>query len=96
MLNFFVEHDISICPVNAKTAIAHEQAEDFSDYTYTAAYNLTGWPSVVIRAGTDSKGLPIGVQILARPFADHDALALAAWLEERLESFDGPDLNTGS
>lgn len=96
MLNFFVEHDISICPVNAKTAIAHEQAEDFSDYTYTAAYNLTGWPSVVIRAGTDSKGLPIGVQILARPFAEHDALALAAWLEERLESFDGPDLNTGS
>ena len=93
MLNFFFDHDVLISPVNAKTAIVHEQQEDFSDYTYTAAYNLTGWPSVVIRAGTDSEGLPIGVQILAKPFAEHHALAIAAWLEARLNNFEGPALN---
>jgi amidase len=54
---------------------------------------LTGWPSAVIRAGTDSRGLPIGIQILAEPFAEHNALAIAAWLEERLGCFDKPDLN---
>ena len=90
MLGYFLEHDLLICPVNAKTAISHEQTEEFADYTYTAAYNLTGWPSVVIRAGTDSNGLPIGLQILARPFAEHDALAMAACLEDKLGSFDGP------
>lgn len=93
MLNFFSERDILICPVNAKTAATHDQSDKFSDFTYTAAFNLTGWPSVVIRAGTDSKGLPIGIQIIARPFAEHHALALAAWLEESLGEFKGPDLN---
>ena len=93
MLKFFLEHDILICPVNAKTATTHDQTEKFSDFTYTAAYNLTGWPSVVIRAGTDAEGLPIGIQIVGRPFAEHQALAIAAWLEERLGNFIGPDLD---
>ena len=92
MLSYFLDHDLLICPVNAKTAISHDDREDFSDYTYTAAYNLTGWPSVVIRAGSDADGLPVGVQILARPFAEHDALAMAAWLEEQLGVFEGPTL----
>ncbi len=92
MLSYFLDHDLLICPVNAKTAISHDHREDFSDYTYTAAYNLTGWPSVVIRAGSDADGLPVGVQILSRPFAEHDALALAAWLEEQLGVFEGPTL----
>lgn len=96
MLSYFVDHDILICPVNAKTAIPHEQAEDFADYTYTAAYNLTGWPSVVIRAGTDPDGLPIGLQILARPFAEYHALAVAASLEKALGTFAGPNLNTAA
>ena len=92
MLSYFLDHDLLICPVNAKTAIRHDDKEDFSDYTYTAAYNLTGWPSVVIRAGSDADGLPVVVQILARPFAEHDALAMAAWLEEQLGVFEGPTL----
>ncbi|MBT7371989.1 MAG: hypothetical protein HN816_15155, partial [Gammaproteobacteria bacterium] len=96
MLSYFNQMDILICPVNGRTALAHDETEDFSNYTYTAAYNLTGWPSVVIRAGTDPDGLPIGVQILARPFAEHQALALAAWLEEKLGKFEPPLLNIGS
>lgn len=90
MLSYFNDYDILVCPVNAKTAIAHTETEDFQDYTYTAAYNLTGWPGVVIRAGTDPDGLPVGVQILARPFADHEALAIAVLLEKQLGSFDAP------
>ena len=91
MLSYFDEYDILISPVNAHTAITHDQPEDFSAYSYTTAYNLTGWPSAVIRAGTDPDGLPIGIQILARPFREDHCLAVASWLEAQLVSF--PDVN---
>ncbi len=91
-LGFFDDHDVLICPVNGHTAIPHDEPEDFRAYTYTAAYNLTGWPGVVIRAGTDEQGLPIGVQILASPFREDRALAVACWLESKLGPFEAPTL----
>ena len=94
MLSYFDDFDILISPVNAHTAIAHDEPEDFSAYSYTTAYNLTGWPSVVIRAGTDSNGLPIGVQILASPFREDQCLAVASWLEARLGPFPDADHST--
>ena len=94
MLSYFDDFDILISPVNAHTAIAHDEPEDFSAYSYTTAYNLTGWPSVVIRAGTDSNELPIGVQILASPFREDQCLAVASWLEARLGPFPDADHST--
>jgi amidase len=93
MLGFFNDFDILISPVNAHTAIKHEEQEEMEDYTYTSAYNLTGWPSTVIRAGTDGQGLPIGIQIIARPFREDHSLGLAAWLESRLGPFEPPKVN---
>jgi amidase len=92
MLGYFDNFDLLLSPVNARTAIPHDQPEAFPDYTYTAAYNLTGWPAVVIRAGTDPKGLPVGLQIIAAPGREDQCLALAAWLETRLGPFEGPNL----
>jgi amidase len=93
MLGYFNDFDILICPVNARTAIKHGEKEEMENYTYTSAFNLTGWPSTVIRAGSDNNGLPIGVQILSRPFREDHCLGLAGWLESRLGPFDPPRLN---
>ena len=94
MLGYFADFDILICPVNARTAIGHNELEDMLAYSYTLAYNLTGWPAVVIRCGTDPLGLPIGLQIIARPFREDQCLAVAAWLEaalrDQLGEFAGP------
>jgi amidase len=90
MLGFFDDFDILISPVNAHTALKLDEMEDLSAYTYTSAYNLTGWPGVVIRAGQDHSGLPIGVQILAAPFREDRCLAVAKWLEEKLPDFKPP------
>ena len=92
MLGFFNDFDVLICPVNAHTAIPHEEQEDYLAYTYTFAYNLTGWPGLVIRAGTDDQGLPVGIQILAAPFREDHCLAVGQWLEARLGDFNEPDL----
>jgi aspartyl-tRNA(Asn)/glutamyl-tRNA(Gln) amidotransferase subunit A len=44
---------------------------------YTMPQNLTGFPSVAVRAGFDPHGLPIGIQITAPPWREADALRTA-------------------
>jgi amidase len=90
MLDYFADHDVLICPVNADTAVPHNTTEDLTGYTYTSAYNLTGWPGVVVRTGTSADGLPIGTQVIASPFREDIALAVAHWLEEQSGDFAGP------
>jgi amidase len=94
MLSYFDDFDVLISPVNAHTAIMNGAQEELEAYTYTNAYNMTGWPGVVIRAGTDESGLPIGLQILASPFREDHCLAVAGWLEARLGSFPQPGAGT--
>lgn len=92
MLSYFEEYDVLICPVNANTAIPHGSTDDTSGYTYTSAYNLAGWPGVVIRAGTTDTNLPIGIQILSEPWREDISLAVARWLEDQLGDFPQPAL----
>jgi amidase len=61
--------------------------EEFSRFTYTFTYNLTGWPAAVVRAGTSPEGLPIGVQIVARPGREDVALAVAKFVETEFGGF---------
>ncbi|RYX94293.1 MAG: amidase [Comamonadaceae bacterium] len=46
--------------------------------------NYLGCPSMVIPVARDARGLPISVQVLARPFHERDLLAFAAQVETRL------------
>ena len=40
--------------------------------------NYLGLPALVVPAGHSSDGLPIGVQLIGRPFADETVVALGA------------------
>lgn len=44
-------------------------------------YSVTGWPVTVVRCGTGSDGMPIGVQIASKSWKDHQALACAHLVE---------------
>jgi amidase len=59
---------------------------------FCMAHNLTGWPAVVVRAGTSPEGLPIGVQIAAKPWREDVALAVAGVIEEELGGWQPPTL----
>lgn len=91
MLEYFISHDVLICPVNADVAVPHNTTDDLSGYTYTSAFNLTGWPGAVVRTGTSPSGLPIGTQIISSPFREDIALAVAHWLEHHSGEFPGPN-----
>ena len=59
---------------------------------FTTPSSLTGWPAATVRCGTSAGGLPIGVQVVARPWRDDVALAAAQRLEEDLGGFRAPPL----
>jgi amidase len=60
-------------------------AERFLNVAPCSAITLVGLPVVVVRVGSTSDGLPAGVQIIGRPFADHEVLAVARRLEEAFQ-----------
>jgi amidase len=93
MLSFLERFDAILCPPCAWDALPHD-ASDADDanpaFSYTFAYNMTGWPGAVVRAGTSSRGLPLGVQIVGRPWREDVVLALARAVEESLGGFQPP------
>jgi amidase len=46
-----------------------------------------------VRAGTTLEGLPIGLQVVARPWRDDVALALAHVIERELGGWRAPSLD---
>ncbi len=87
-LSWFKDYDVLICPTNSSPArLIGEDAP--SGAGYTTIYNLTGWPSVVVRCGT-ANGLPIGLQVVARPFREDVAFAVAEHLESALGGWKPP------
>jgi len=56
----------------------------FRAFSYSQTFNVFGLPSVVVPAARTAGGLPIGVQIVGRPNAEHTVLAAAAIIEAAL------------
>jgi amidase len=83
--------DIILSPVFPTPAPRHGELAAAPDRThYTNVFNLTGWPAATVRCGTSSSGLPIGVQVAARPWEDEVALAAAGVLERALGGYVAP------
>jgi aspartyl-tRNA(Asn)/glutamyl-tRNA(Gln) amidotransferase subunit A len=50
---------------------------------FTVTVNLAGLPGIAVPAGLDAKGLPLGLQLIGRPWEEADLLNLAYALESR-------------
>jgi Asp-tRNA(Asn)/Glu-tRNA(Gln) amidotransferase A subunit family amidase len=53
-------------------------------------FNLLGLPAVVIPFGISSEGLPIGVQLVGRPYQEEQILDIAVQLENARGPFRHP------
>ena len=88
-----------IAPVGATPAFAHgaqrvevegESISVFRAFSYSQTYNVFGLPSVAVPVGRSAKGLPIGVQIVGRPFAERTVLDAAEIVEQALGGWQRP------
>jgi amidase len=89
LLGFMATTDVILTPVAELPARPH--GVDPGRIPYTLPYSLAGYPCVVVRCGTAPDGLPIGVQVVARPWRDDVALAVAAELERALSGWQPPE-----
>ncbi|MGA2672206.1 MAG: amidase [Terracidiphilus sp.] len=81
------EHPVLLCPVASVPAFRHgerrwgidgRQVEYWDAWRHTQWFNALAAPAAVVPVGSSPEGLPIGVQIVARPFQDETALGIAA------------------
>jgi amidase len=80
-------YPVLLCPVASVPAFRHGErrweiegrtVEYLDAWRHTQWFNALAAPAAVVPVGASLEGLPIGVQIVARPFADETALGVAA------------------
>ena len=91
LIGFIADYDVILTPAAECPAMPH--GTDNGRIPYTLPYSLTGWPCVVVRGGTSPEGMPIGMQVVARPWRDDVALAVARELERDLGGWQSPMLD---
>jgi amidase len=88
-LAWMENYDVIVCPVAADVAGAPGTVTDVT-FLYTLPYSLTGYPAAVVRAGATPDGMPIGVQLIARPWREDVAIAAACAVETALVGWQPP------
>jgi amidase len=85
------DHDVVMTPTMATTPPGAAQWEGLGAlrtliemtmvYPYCVIWNATGQPAAAVPAGFSADGLPLSVQLIAKPDQDHLLLSLAAQIE---------------
>jgi amidase len=93
LLRFIQDWDLIVCPVMAMPAVLHGGSgrPGYAD-GYNEPHNITGWPVAVVRVGTSPEGLPIGVQLVGRPWREDVVLAAAKVVESASGGWNAPRL----
>jgi Asp-tRNA(Asn)/Glu-tRNA(Gln) amidotransferase A subunit family amidase len=99
LLDWMERTPLLVAPVGATPALEHDAHKvniagetfgAFRAFSYSQTFNVFDLPCVSVPAGRSTEGLPIGVQIIGRPFAEDEVLAAAAIVEEALGGWQPP------
>ena len=88
----FDKCDVILAPTVPMTAFENGKATSDPVETYltdicTVPINIAGLPAVSVPCGTDSKGLPIGMQIIGKRFDEKSVLNAAYRYEQSVNNF---------
>lgn len=94
-------YPVLLCPAAAIPAFRHGErswqvegktVHYLDAWSYTEFFNLLGNPAVVVPVSHSSEGLPIGVQIVGRPWEEEQVLSVAAALERECGAWKIPPI----
>ncbi len=95
------KYPVLLCPVAAIPAFRHGErswqvegktVKYLDAWSYCEWFNLLGTPGAVVPVGRSPEGLPIGVQIVARPWQEELVLSVAAALEKQCGGYAPPPI----
>lgn len=95
------QYPVLLCPTAAIPAFPHGEREwrvegktvKYLDaWSYCEWFNLLGFPAVVVPMGFSNEGLPIGVQLVGRPWEEELVLAIAGQLENAAGKLPSPEI----
>jgi amidase len=101
LLDWMEKRPLIISPVGSIAAFEHgtrkfdvdgEAISIFRAFSYSQTYNVFDLPVACVPAGVSRDGMPIGVQIIGRPFAEKHVLAAAELIEKALGGWREPSL----
>ncbi len=86
--NAFQQCDVLLTPTAPSSAFAIGENEDdpikmYLNDVFTVPASLAGIPGMAVPAGLDSKGLPLGLQILGRPWEEELVLRVGHIIEKQ-------------
>jgi aspartyl-tRNA(Asn)/glutamyl-tRNA(Gln) amidotransferase subunit A len=89
---FFVRYDLLLTPtlpvppfpvgIDWPREVAGQKVHPLNYLAFTYPFDLTGQPAASVPCGWTEEGLPVGLQIVGRPFADLAVLQASAAFEE--------------
>lgn len=100
LIDWMTEVPLLIAPVGAtpayehgthKVTIGETTMNTFRAFSYSQTFNVFDLPVAVVPAARSNTELPIGVQIIGRPFAEAGVLAAATIIEEALGGWRLPN-----
>lgn len=95
------EYPILLCPPAAVAAFRHgersweingQTVKYLDAWSYAEFFNLLGNPAAVIPVSHSRDGMPIGVQIVGRPWKEEEVLSIAAVVERNCAAWQVPRL----
>jgi Asp-tRNA(Asn)/Glu-tRNA(Gln) amidotransferase A subunit family amidase len=95
------KYPVLLCPVAAIPAFRHGErswqvegktVKYLDAWSYCEWFNLLGTPAAVVPVGKSPEGLPIGVQIVARPWQEELVISVAAVLEDQCGCYGHPNI----
>jgi aspartyl-tRNA(Asn)/glutamyl-tRNA(Gln) amidotransferase subunit A len=64
-----------------------DPVEMYLNDVFTVTVNMAGLPGIAVPAGLDAQGLPLGLQLIGRPFDEETLFTLGAAIERAAGSF---------
>jgi aspartyl-tRNA(Asn)/glutamyl-tRNA(Gln) amidotransferase subunit A len=68
-----------------------DPVEMYLNDVFTVTVNMAGLPGIAVPAGLDQQGLPLGLQLIGRPFDEESLFALGEVVEQAAGRFAVPD-----
>jgi amidase len=77
--------DVDLLLTPSAAGEAPEGLGSTGDPSFNSIWTLAWTPCVTLPVGTGPRGLPLGLQLVGKRFADEALLDAAAWVEARLD-----------